>query len=300
MEWSEIREFADTPLEVGFTGTVRIEVRGATSDIPIEVLALAAVEAEIESFCAQVCRDFAGARRLFGDRTAPTSRSEQLLPWLPLRIGPQDPFAYYIREARLAPRLVLSRPLAGQAIAESIDVAGFQPSAYQSIAARPFLFSIEAVALEDGSLVAKIKGVIKFGAAALTLALAAFATPYGQQHYTEYQFTQQIERTVQGQQCQAQSTWRIDLSSLRQLALHDLNYAERGISDQVHALRVCNVQLAVALSQGSPALIDGLPGQQTRAALALYAASKGLSANTSIADARLRGLLLDELQHWRR
>lgn len=300
MQWTDIREFADTPIEVRFAGTVRVDVRGTNSGTPLEVLALAAVEAEIHSFCAQVCREFAVARKRFADRTAPTSRSDQLLPWLPLRVGPQEPFAFYLRDMHLATRVDLSRGLPGQSMAKPFEIAGFQPSAYQGLAGRPFLFSIETIALEDGSLIAKIKGTLKFSAAALALALAAFASPYGQQQYSDYQFTQRIERTVQGQECHANSTWHVDLGSLRQLALQDLNYAQPGISDQVHALRVCNVQLALALSQGSPALVDGAAGQRTREALALFASARNLPAKTSISDERLRGLLLDELQHWRR
>lgn len=300
MQWTDIREYAERPLSVAFSGTVRVDVLGVPTPMSSDALALAAIEAEIESFCSQVCRQFAGARNLFENRTAPTSRSDQLLPWLPLRRGRQDPFAFYILEPRLETRLNLARPLAGQHLSESIEVAGFQPSAYQAIAANPFLFLIETIELEDGSLVAKITGFIKVTSAALMLAFAAFASPYGQQQYTDYQFSQQIQRTVQGQQCEARSNWQIDLTSLRQLALQDLNYDEPGIRAEVHALRVCNVQLALVLSQGSPTLIDGLAGQATRAALSLFASANNLPANTPIADARLRGLLLEAVQHWRR
>lgn len=300
MQWSDIREHADRPLSLAFSGTVGIDILGDPSSASAGTLALAAIEAEIEAFCSQVCREFAGARDLFARSTAPTSRTDQLLPWLPLRQGRQDPFAFYLREPRLSERFALNRPLVGQEFVDSVEVAGFQPSAYQNVAADPILFLVETVRLEDGSLLATITGVIKFTTAALALALAAFATPYGQQQFNDYTFSSQIQRTVHGQQCDATANWQVELRALQQLGMRDLNYAEPGIPNEVHALRVCNVQLALALAQGSPRLIDGLPHQATRAALSLYSTSKGLPQNLSITDDGLRGLLLEELQHRRR
>lgn len=195
---------------------------------------------------------------------------------------------------QLSTRFSLRQPLPGQCLEGPIEIASFAASGYPQLVARPFVFIIEGVELVDGCLVAKIRGFFGLAVVALPLVFAALATPPGQDRYNDWKFSQHIERTASGQLCKTRANRNINLSSLRTLGLEALNYAQSGLRSEERALRVCNVQLALAVAQGSPRLIDGKDGIATRKALSLYAAQKGLPV--TIQDERLRRLLLEELQ----
>lgn len=257
-------------------------------------LALDAIEREIESFCSQIYRQVAEARRSIANSAAATQLGDHPLAWLPYRPVQHEPLSWSFGDLQLRTRFDLTAPLPGQRLTESIGVASIQPSFYVDA-----VFTVETIALVEGSLSANLKGFIAVTATTLGLMLAAFATPPGQDWYDDRCYDQRIERTIQGQQYTVDSVWRVDLTSLRELMLQDLNYDESSISTELRALRVANVQLALKLAQGSPS-IDGKAGPETRAALSLYATSKNLPPETPISDVRLRGLLLEELQHTHR
>jgi hypothetical protein len=295
MQWSDIREYADYQIALPFSANIEI-------DLPSEYLstprgrsaALLETDANVEQFCIRIAREFADSRASFAELTSSSNLSDQLLPWLPWRLGEHSPLAITLLLGQLSARFSIERPLPGQRLERSIDIASVAASSYPQVQARPLIFILEEVRFEDGSLISKIKGFFVVTGATLTLAIGALATPPGQDFYYDLKFSNRIEETVKGQSCNTIASWNIDLSSLRALGLDALNYEKPGLKDEERALRVCNVQLALITAQGSPKLIDGKDGLATRNALKYYAAQKGLPA--SIQDERLRGFLLEELQ----
>jgi hypothetical protein len=299
MELSEIRDYADRLIVLPFRAQIEVDLPGDLLVTSVgRGLAMQAIDADIELFCAQVAREFADARRFFGAFAIAAAETHSSLPWLPRRIGEIDPSALTLLLQQISSRFDFHQPLAGQRFEGYVEVASFPTSGYRQQPARPIVFMIEAVELEDGSIRSKIRGTLGITVTTLTLACGALATPPGQDIYYDWMHSRTIERAIRDQPCKTEASWKIDLTSLRREGMESLNYEEPGLSHEERFLRTCNVQLALALAQGSPQLIDGKAGSKTRDALALYSKQKGLSPH--VQDERLRGYLLEELQRHRR
>jgi len=151
---------------------------------------------------------------------------------------------------------------------------------------------IESVAFAEGSLRGSIMGTLRvlgLTIPLLTPFVGPAVTPPFAHWYEEQQFEKKIEMTVLGQPCTVYSTWKYDVESLRQASIEELNFASPGLSESEKRNRICNVQVALKLEQGSPDKIDGLWGPASKEALAHFARTHRVPAD--IKSEALRGEL---------
>src|ERR1700722_6792730 len=295
MAWDDIREYVEGQFRVEFNATIEV-------DLPRQTLltragkqrAIEAIESEIDAFCAHLGQTLSAARATLGTYAEVAHPNTQILPWLPAGHGRDDRIVVTQQVHPLLPLFNTDKPLLGQWSIDSINLATISVSAYHLYYTKPLFVHIDIIELSDGSLLGIVKGALQATTFTVTLMLAAFATPAGQGAYEQWQFNREIHQTIQGQECSYKAAWSVDLKALQERGIRELNYAEPGISDAEKTLRVCNVQLVLATVQGSPALIDGIPGPKTREPLKAFAKEHNLDFD--IKDEALRGRLLVEFK----
>lgn len=290
MAWNEIRELVDVPIALPFVATIKVDLPDDLLKEPLgRRLALDLIEAQISAFGVAVGQRFLRQRDHIVGTIAPSSDEVALVPWLVTNILDRR-FAARQQSGYLVAAFDVNRPLGGQSARRVQEPAAIIFLSGPDFPMRPFAVVIEEVYLDEGSIWGKVKGTVEFSAAALVLAGAVFASPPVQ----DWRFEQKVEQTVQGQMCSGNAEWQIDLRYLDELVPESLNFEAHDISPEERTMRVCNVQLALKLAQGSPFKIDGIAGTRTKQALKDFAKSKGLP--DTIDNETLRASLLQELQ----
>jgi hypothetical protein len=141
---------------------------------------------------------------------------------------------------------------------------------------------VESATFEDGSLWAKVKAKLRVVVVTLPMIIPLVGAPLGpvwEQWHRDHQFQQKIETSVAGQQCTVYATWNVDAKELRAQSLGALNPLAPGLTAAARSMRMCNVQLAMRLDQGSPEKIDGQWGPATKTALENFAKRHNVPAD---------------------
>ena len=306
MIWTDIRELGERQVSIPFEGTIKVGL----GDDPLaradgRRMALDAIEAQGFEFSTRLAQAFVTARDALGSLVRQPLEKEPLIPWLPMIESHGEPLSIELVVGGLAADFDLARELKGQRSDRGLTLATFQVSWHSRLQTRPIYVVIETVVLDGGSVVGWIKGHILIIVACTSLSVSATSlmvsvegNPQTQEWISDVRFEHHINQLVQGQRCDVYANWHLDLASLRSLGTEMLNYAEPGLSAEEKALRVCNLQLALRVAQGSPRLIDGVAGSDTAQALRDYATTQALPAD--IRNETLRAALLRQLQHFRR
>lgn len=303
MPWSELREYGESPVALPFSALIKVSASLAPEITAVarDDILLDLVEAEVGAFATFFAQACAAARDSFGRRIKFVPATSRLLPWVPSAAG-DLPVSSHTPHRWIHSGFLRHQPLAGQTSARHIIVATINVHTSLELDANPITISVESIVLEAGSLIASVKGSITVATAAITLVSSALAIGPIKGYLDDRRYDQHHEQViaarVKDQDCLAASTWHVDLTSLRALGIAELDYSAAGLTTQRKLLRVCYVQLALSIAQGSPGLIDGIVGQKTREALSAYAEAHDLAPN--ISSEVLRGLLLGELQHLQR
>lgn len=273
------------------------------SDGQSRVNALYAVEAVIHQIVIDLNHAIDEAMAVVRTAGVQWSIDAQLFPWLP---WPDRNVQVQLGRGYLPSVLDFSRPLTEQRIegTQKLAAIALQPSVFFHLGSqlkeylfpaaeppRPFYslelasVAVESLRFEHGSL----KGIGKAVLAVLVVMAPLAATPVIQEKYDEYKIQKKIETQVAGQPCTLDVTWKHDLKTLREISLDAFNFNAPGLSPVERRERICNVQLALKLVQGSPDKIDGFWGPISQAALAHFAKQRGLPAD--IKSELLRGHL---------
>ncbi len=302
MNWRELREYGEQQCSIPFTARIDIDGPFDWSTSSDNEFALDLIDSEIAAFSCRLGEGLADARAAFSKKLRFSTIDERPLPWLAWHSPGELPVTTLFRNRLLHPAFALDRPLAGQVLRSDLTLADISIHASEQLKAYPITLVVTSITIDAGSIWARVTGFLKFGLAALPLVtllstVGPFKNAFDDAAFN-HRYEERIENTVGGQTCRLYSEWHVDLKSLRGLSVDSLNYHAEGLSEYARALRVCNVQLALALIQGSPGKIDGVAGRHTQDALAAYAAANGRPAD--ISDEVLRGKLLTDLQHFRR
>jgi hypothetical protein len=277
--------------------------------------AVLAMELAIQLFATELNLAFAEARTVVLEANVPWRRGTELFPWLS---WPDRNVQVHLGLEGLSNAVDPSRPLTEQ----KVEIAGepaisitlqsaiwLQTTAtepmrstvywlYGNRLARP-LFTVELASLtvasatfEPGSVKAKLKAVLRIVVVAIPLiaaVLSAAATPQFKHWYEVGQVQQQIETQVAGQPCTLYANWKYDLETMQRYSLEAFNFEAPGLSQIERSERICNVQLATRIDQGSPDKIDGVWGPASQEALRYFAERHGLTPD--IRSQALRGAL---------
>lgn len=297
MSWDVVREYGQREVSIPFEGSVRV-------DLPKELLdshtglsaALAEVDAGLARFAQRLAAELSRARDSLSRHSDPLDEKQQVLPWITAGLGREEPVVVS-HNASLVAALVGRQALTvGGAHKLTVSFASISVTANRHYVLNPIRIELDSIELLEGSLWARFKGAIKTPAAVATFVLAALGatgTPLAVDKYQDWKYEERIESIVEGQQCGTKVEWKVRVDGLHRNVVESLNYAAPGLSSEEATLRKCNVQLALALGQGSPLKIDGVIGHNSRQALKVYAATHGVEPD--IGSEVLRGFLAREL-----
>lgn len=294
MAWDDIREWAERSFDVPIEGRVLINLPKGTPRTPASRRkALHLIEAEASRFCVELAQALATARETLGGYAARTNPRSQILPWLPFDPNRDAPVALAQPVASFVRRFDVDKELAGQGEKNGWELARITVSISADLRMKPITIAISVIELSDGSLWAFITGALTATVATLSLMLAAVGPPF-EQDFKDIQFSQEMRELVKDEVCAINSYWKIDAKSLRGIGGQELNFEDEHISAEERKVRVCNVQLMLAVIQGTPFDIDGIAGPQTRRALKYFAEQYHLPAD--IRNEQVRGQLVTNYQ----
>lgn len=287
LDYDSLRELGAQPITLTFEGEVTLDRPNGFTTPAVRRQALHEVERQLHDFASRIAQQIVRSREDWQQRVRTPSTRKPMLPWLALPTEEEQQLTLTV-SGQYIDAFEVETSLYGQGFYGEVTLATLPVGDDQFVT-----ITVTQIELIEGSLKSKIRGTIMITIASLTLIITA-ASPIIQDEYDDWRFETRLVVMVEGEECQGRARFTVDLHQLRALGIDALNVEEPGITEEERAIRVCNVQLALNVAQNSPALIDGKPGPQTRAALAAFAERHDLPADLS--NETLRGLLLQHLQ----
>lgn len=292
MNWAELREWGDRPMNLPFTAEMTVD----TSENPSPLRALELMERGLIDYSALLAQQLRNARDHLAQKVPFSRHGNPLLPWLPNQtVSPSLPLI--VRCGELASRFALVRPLPGQSLRQAYTAATIPISLYSDAEIRPIELTLEQIELVAGSLHGIVKGALTFATGAITFIATAFAVPPVLNGYHKQIQEHRIQTVLQGEECNDRGRFRLQIEDLDKIGPEQFDFAAPNLSAGERALRVCNTQIALKMAQGSPSAIDGVLGQDTKNALRDYSHMKNLP--NDIHNQTLRGQLLRDLRTYK-
>ena len=309
MDWDDIREWADRPVDLPFEFHAKIRFDTPAPDsAALAALLLERLEAEFHEFSTRIGKTFLAGRNRIADIT---SERSDLVPWLS-NSASRIPLRLSVHIGFITSAFDLRRPLAGQKFDGEAVAAEFAFRDSDAARGRPVQVLVDKIELAEGSLLASIKGRIRTtvlaGFALLTVigggltylgdlkgGVEAVAVVYekGSSIEERRQFEHGVIESTKNQKCVVDLHWNVNFKALREQGEEALNYEAPGLSAGEYAARVCNAQLVLNTVVKS-ICIDGKVGPETRGAVQEYASYLNLPPKTTIADKLLRRKLWEE------
>lgn len=304
MNWSDIQEYGNQQFILPLTAHIGIEIAGDALFRPGgRRIALEVLDVQITSFTVHLAHALLSTRDAIRTHATLAIEEQPLIPWLSTeRTSTEERGSIELGIRQLRPQFDIGRSLTDQTFKGELRAAVIGINLHNNLNVLPLTLVIEEVRFELGSLKARVKATLRVTVATLTLVFAGLSTPPGHAAfdiwYADHVFQQDVRQVLEGQNCNVHAEWRVEFSSIRELAPRALNYEEPGLTREERALRICNVQIILALVQGGPQLRDGKLGPDTLSNLERYASNNGLPPDIRIP--LLRERLLWDARHYKR